>query len=337
MDSLSLYHFVRSSPIILQDESGLESAPPGSQKNPITIHSFDQAAEYALGWLPDEKLDKKSKTGRAFDFHIYQHSRKKMTYYHYEPSPTNSEGTGNRNNDEDGTPGASKGSSDGSRTGKEGSKGYSNKEDANWATAVDLIVHVVSIFKLEKSESNEGKSGGVPGGSGWLRGKSLQALWLAVAMVTALKPKRNPSELGTLVGKSPRQMRRAAGKRLSEIAKDKNNPLRGWAEKLTTKKGALKKLPTRGHHNLANRPDIVEMAHVESQWLTGNKGPVVLSTAWYNQMWNETLEKGRRAAIGSLEAVDIGGIAVELGSATWWETIGWLPKGTVANAPRLKF
>ncbi len=138
----------------------------------------------------------------------------------------------------------------------------------------------------------------------------------------------DPATLGTLVGTSTRQMRRAAAKKIAET---EGHPLRF----LLDESGKFKS-SGRQHSELIERPDVVEMGHITSK-LAGGPERVMLQAAWLNQFNRVTVEGTRKGAFIENVAVDIGGIAVDRESAIWWEQLGWLPKGTVANAPRLVF
>ena len=140
---------------------------------------------------------------------------------------------------------------------------------------------------------------------------------------------QTPGPTGTLIGGSREHMRRAAA-RLIRV--DPNHPLRF----LLDEKGRFK--PTRGlsHAELADRPDLVQMGHIVSDKLGGQER-LMLQGAWENQRNNITVEHSSiGGAVLENPAIDIGGIAVDLKTATFWEQIGWLKKGTVEKALRVQ-
>lgn len=130
-----------------------------------------------------------------------------------------------------------------------------------------------------------------------------------------------------LVGTSRSQMRREAARK---IAEDPNHPLSFLIQNKKFK-------PQKGlsHAELANRPDLVQMGHITSDKIGGQER-LMLQGAWENQLSNVTIEAPYKGgAVLNQTAIDIGGIAVDLKTAQFWEKIGWLPKGTVQNAPRI--
>ena len=116
------------------------------------------------------------------------------------------------------------------------------------------------------------------------------------------------------------------------IASDPNHPLRF----LLDQKGRFKR--TRGvtHAELAEDPDLVQMGHITSR-KSGEPECVMLQGAWENQFNNVTVETPSMGGYVENEAVDIGGVAVDVRTAQFWESNGPLPEGTVANAARLVF
>jgi RHS repeat-associated protein len=140
-------------------------------------------------------------------------------------------------------------------------------------------------------------------------------------------------EAGVLVGTSVSQMRRAAEKKM---ASSKDPLLKELKENLLDVNGQFKSIPSRTHDVLIDRPDILEMMHVTSK-KSGAKEQIVLGSAWINQFDRVTIEGFRGRHVEKLTAVNIGGIAVELRTARWWQSIGWLPVGTVENAEKLLF
>jgi len=138
-----------------------------------------------------------------------------------------------------------------------------------------------------------------------------------------------PGAHETLVGRSKSQMRRKA---LQIIRADPNHPLRF----LLGKKGGFKSQRGLKHSALANRPDLVQMGHIRSDKL-GRDEHVMLQGAWENQFNNVTVEQSHLGgAVLDQPAVSIGGIAVDLKTAKFWEAEGFLAPGTVASAPRVK-
>jgi Bacterial toxin 5 len=123
-------------------------------------------------------------------------------------------------------------------------------------------------------------------------------------------------------------MRRAA-ERL--IRNDPRHPLRF----LLDERGRFKQSRGLSHAELANRPDLIQMGHIESHKLRGEER-LMLQGAWENQFMNVTVEAPSiGGAVLERVAIDIGGIAVDAETAKFWEKIGWLPKGTIEKAPRL--
>jgi Bacterial toxin 5 len=121
-------------------------------------------------------------------------------------------------------------------------------------------------------------------------------------------------------------MRNAAAKK---IASDPDHPLRF----LLDAQGKFKSQAGFKHHELIDRPDIVQMGHIASDKL-GSTERLMLQGAWENQLNNVTIEGPRvGGAVLEQRAIDIGGIAVDLKTARFWEQIGWLKPGTVKAAP----
>lgn len=137
-------------------------------------------------------------------------------------------------------------------------------------------------------------------------------------------PRPGPGE--SLVGSSRRQMRYAAAKR---IASEPDHPLKF----LLNAKSKFKSQRGLKHHELIDRPDIVQMGHIVSNKL-GRNEYLMLQGAWENQLNNLTIE-GPHVGGTVLEqtAIDISGIAVDKKTARFWEEIGWLKPGTVERAP----
>ena len=136
----------------------------------------------------------------------------------------------------------------------------------------------------------------------------------------------SPGHGESLVGSSRRQMRFAAAKR---IASEPDHPLRF----LLNTKGKFKSQRGLKHHELIDRPDIVQMGHMVSNKLGGIEY-LMLQGAWENQLSNLTIEASHvGGAVLEQTAIDIGGIAVDKRSARFWEEIGWLRPGTVETAP----
>lgn len=145
------------------------------------------------------------------------------------------------------------------------------------------------------------------------------------------KGSANPTSDETLVGSSTDQMRREAAKKIAADPKHKLNFLLDEKDKFKSQKGLT------SHDQLINRPDLVQMGHIESKKLGGQER-VMLQGAWENQLNNITIESSHRGG-GVLEqqAIDIGGVAVDLKTATFWEKIGRLDPGTVKSAPIVTF
>ncbi len=144
----------------------------------------------------------------------------------------------------------------------------------------------------------------------------------------------SPSKLGTLVGTSRSQMRRAAAKKIAEMT---DHPLKF----LLDSSGKFKRPPNRKHSTLFNRPEIIEMGHIVSN-KAGGVEKVMLQAAWINQRNNviaEGMKKGGKNLGVYIEniAIDIGGVAVGLETAKWWVKEGLLSKKVFENAYRLVF
>jgi WXG100 family type VII secretion target len=138
---------------------------------------------------------------------------------------------------------------------------------------------------------------------------------------------QNPTN--TLIGESTSQMRRDAAKVIGET---ENHPLKF----LLDDEGKFK--PTKGltHAELADNPDLVQMGHIVSN-KSGQPERIMLQGAWENQFNAITAEKPRMGTYVENVAVDIGGVAVDIKTAKFWESIGWLPEGTVGSAPQITF
>ena len=124
-------------------------------------------------------------------------------------------------------------------------------------------------------------------------------------------------------------MRRSA---LRIIRADPNHPLRF----LLDSSGRFhRQAGLTEHHNLADHPELVQMGHIGSNKLGGAER-LMLQGAWENQLNNVSVESPHiGGAVLHQEAVSIGGIAVDRSTALFWESIGWLPPGTVTGAPRI--
>ena len=131
-----------------------------------------------------------------------------------------------------------------------------------------------------------------------------------------------------LVGSSRSQMRAAAAR---IIKSDPNHPLKFLLEK----SGKFKSQKGLTHAELVDRPDIVQMGHIASNKLGGTER-LMLQGAWENQWNNLTVENPHiGGAVLEQGAIDIGGIAVDIKTATFWEEIGWLKPGTVSGAAKI--
>jgi hypothetical protein len=131
----------------------------------------------------------------------------------------------------------------------------------------------------------------------------------------------------TLVGTSQPTMRRQAAHLIREKP---DHPLKF----LLDEHGEFKSPSSLKHHALAEEPDIVQMSHIISK-KSGEPERIMLGGAWENQVAGVTNEKPRTGIYAENVAVDIGGVAVELKTARFWESIGRLPPGTVAAARRV--
>jgi WXG100 family type VII secretion target len=140
----------------------------------------------------------------------------------------------------------------------------------------------------------------------------------------------NSNPANTLVGESTSQMRRDAARLIGE---SDNHPLKFLLDEDGNFKG-----PTRGvpHDELINFPDRVQMGHIISS-KSGQPEKIMLQGAWDNQFNRITIEKPHSGVYAENVAVDIGGVAVDITTAKFWEKLGWLPEGTVSSAPQITF
>ncbi|MBC7520984.1 MAG: hypothetical protein H7268_07830 [Sandarakinorhabdus sp.] len=89
------------------------------------------------------------------------------------------------------------------------------------------------------------------------------------------------------------------------------------------------------HVDLADHPELVQMGHIGSDKLGGQER-LMLQGACDNQYNNVTIESPRAgSAVLYQQAISIGSIAVDKGTAQFWEDIGLLSPGTVANSPAI--
>ena len=88
-------------------------------------------------------------------------------------------------------------------------------------------------------------------------------------------------------------------------------------------------------------PRLVQAGHITSN-KAGGPERVMIQLAWTNQRLGATVERTAGAYVQDQVVVSIGGIAVELGTALFWDQfsadarrqgVDWLPPGIVANAP----
>jgi hypothetical protein len=151
---------------------------------------------------------------------------------------------------------------------------------------------------------------------------------VSIGVMASIEAETRAATVPALVGTSRSQMRRVAAR---TIASDPDHPL----SFLLNGRGRFK--PTRGlsHAELVDRPDLVQMGHIASNKLGGQER-LMLQGAWENQINNLTIEAPRvGGAVLNQTAIDIGGIAVDLKTAQFWEKFGSLPGDTVQNAPRI--
>jgi RHS repeat-associated protein len=146
----------------------------------------------------------------------------------------------------------------------------------------------------------------------------------SAASLAAVEGSTAESAMSTFVGMASRSQFRSAVLRILES--NPNHPLRF----LLDPRGGFKTLASRAHANLIDNPDIWEAGHIMSDKLGGTR--LMIQTAWENQVQGLTIERIVGAGVLDNTAIDIGGVAVARSSAQWWEDIGWLPRGTVANA-----
>lgn len=151
----------------------------------------------------------------------------------------------------------------------------------------------------------------------------------AAAPVATITGSATPSAAQALVGSSRDQMRRAAQRIIRAVS---NHPLRFL---LDAAGNFHRQTGLTSHHDLADHPELVQMGHIGSDKLGGQER-LMLQGAWENQYNNVTIESPHiGGAVVTQQAVSIGGIAVDLRTAQFWESIGWLPPGTTAAAPRI--
>jgi RHS repeat-associated protein len=132
-----------------------------------------------------------------------------------------------------------------------------------------------------------------------------------------------------LIGTSTTQMRRDAAALIRNTPGHKLSFLLDAA-------GNLKSSYGMSHAELIMRPDIVQMGHLVSN-KSGLTERIVLQGGWENQFNALTAEKPRLGTYVENVAIVIGEIGVELKTAQFWESIGWLAPGTVKNAPRITY
>jgi hypothetical protein len=132
------------------------------------------------------------------------------------------------------------------------------------------------------------------------------------------------------VARSTWGARRGYARRL----RDSSDPiLSKLKDHLLNAEGEFKSPYGKTHDELINNPDLLEMMHLESRKGGGER--VVVGSAWINQLDRITVERPRSRMSIKNVAVNIGGILFEVRSAQYFESLGWLDKGTVANAPRV--
>lgn len=130
-----------------------------------------------------------------------------------------------------------------------------------------------------------------------------------------------------LIGTSTSQMRREAAQLIRSTP---DHPL-GF---LLDSSGEFKSSKGLSHAQLIDGPDVVQMGHIVSR-KSGRTERIMLQGAWENQFNALTAERAGMGTWVQNPAIEIGGIAVDLKTATFWEEIGWLKKGTVGSARRL--
>ncbi|RZK26269.1 MAG: hypothetical protein EOO43_03315 [Flavobacterium sp.] len=126
----------------------------------------------------------------------------------------------------------------------------------------------------------------------------------------------------TYIGTSVENMRRNS---LKLIGEDSKHPLRFLLDENALSKGEykFKTVDSRSHSNLIDHPEIVEMGHVISK-KSGEPEKVMLQAAWLNQFNANTIEKPKTLNFVENSFVDIGGIAVDVKTAEWWRSLGWI-------------
>lgn len=209
--------------------------------------------------------------------------------------------------------------------------GLSNADEVAMRTGASAMPRSAVTAKVEKAAGAAAKPGAqvTQPAAKPIATTSQPAARPATATVSTITGSARPTAGQALVGSSRSQMRRAAQRLIASVA---NHPLRfllNASGRFHRQQGMTE------HHNLADHPELVQMGHIESDKLGGPER-LMLQGAWEYQLNNVSIEGPRVAgAVISQEAISIGGIAVDRRTAQFWEDIGWLAKGTVANSPRV--
>lgn len=151
----------------------------------------------------------------------------------------------------------------------------------------------------------------------------------AAATAPVVAGSSTPAAGQALVGSSRAQMRAAAQRLILSVPDHLLRFLLDATGRFHRQAGLT------AHHELADHPELVQMGHITSNKLGGQER-LMLQGAWENQFANVTLESPHiGGAVLEQPAISIGGIAVDLKTANFWESIGWLPAGTVSGAARV--
>lgn len=150
---------------------------------------------------------------------------------------------------------------------------------------------------------------------------------LAATPRSTIAGSAHPTAGQALVGSSRDQMRRTAQPMINSASAHLLRFLLDASGRFHRQAGLT------SHDSLINHPELVQMGHIGSNKLGGQER-LMLQGAWENQLNNISIETPHIAgAVIDQQAISIGGIAVDLRTAEFWELIGWLPRGTCAAAP----
>ena len=104
---------------------------------------------------------------------------------------------------------------------------------------------------------------------------------------------------------------------------------------LLNDKGKFFKTRGLSHAELLDNPLLVQMGHSTTR-ASGAPERLILQGAYENQLQALTIERASIGGFVEQNAIDIGGIAVDISTAEKLERFGFLPAGTVESAPVIK-